>query len=121
MAGAEIRIGTISTIDYENGMVSVKYSDKNSVTAEMPYCCINGEYKMPNIDDPVAVLYLSTGTSVGIVLGSFWNTSNKPPISGKDVFCKLISSNSSIQFENNELVIKAPKIKLITDNGENEF
>ena len=37
-AGAGIRIGTVSTVDYENGMVSVKYEDmNNSVTAEMPY------------------------------------------------------------------------------------
>lgn len=118
-AGAGIRIGTVSTVDYENGMVSVKYEDmNNSVTAEMPYFSYGGEYKMPRIDDTVIVLYLSNGSSIGIVIGSFWNKSNKPPVSGKNIFYKDIAPECNITFQNGTLTINAPQIKLVTDEGE---
>ena len=120
--GAGIRIGTVSTVDYERGMASVKYEDmNNSVTADMPFLSFNGEYKMPHIDDTVLVLYLSNGSSIGIIIGSFWNTANKPPVSGKDVYYKELAPGVIFEFRNGELVIKAPKIKFVTDEGENEF
>jgi phage baseplate assembly protein gpV len=120
--GPGIRIGIVSTIDYENGLVSVKYDDlNNSVTAKMPYLSMNSEYKMPRIDDTVLVLYLSNGSSIGIVIGSFWNKKNKPPVNGKDVYYKELASEIDITCINGELVIKAPKIKVITDTGEKEL
>ena len=120
--GAGIRIGTVSTIDYENGMISVKYEEmNNSVTAEMPYLSFNGEYKMPHIDDAVVVLYLSNGSSIGIVIGSVWNKTNKPPVSGKDNYYKDLAPGVNVKFENDVLTINAPQIKIITDGGETEF
>jgi phage baseplate assembly protein gpV len=120
--GAGIRIGTVSTIDYNNGMISVKYEERsNSVTAEMPYLSFNDEYKMPHIDDTVVVLYLSNGSSIGIVIGSIWNKTNKPPVSGKDNYYKGIAPGVNIKFQNGELTVSAPKIKVITDGGETEF
>ncbi len=115
--GPDIRIGRVSTIDYENGMISVQYPDLNgSVTTTMPVLSLNGEYSMPDIDDNVLVVYLSNGSSIGIVLGCFWNISNKPPLSGKNVFYKRLSEDAFISYENGELLIKAPSVKVVSDN-----
>lgn len=115
--GPEIRIGTVSTVDYRNGMVSVKYNDlSGSVTADMPMLSMNGEYSMPKIDDTVLVVYLSNGSSIGIVLGTFWNEANRPPLTGKDVFYKRLAEDAYIKYKNGELVVKAPTLKIITDN-----
>ena len=83
----DLRIGKVSTVNYKTGMVSVIYEEEsNAVTAKMPCLSFNGEYKMPKVDDYVAVAYLSNGSSIGLILGSFWNETNKPLHSGKDVY-----------------------------------
>lgn len=120
--GPEIRLGQVSTVDYTNGMVSVRYPDlDNSVTNKMPMLSYNGEYKMPNVDDTVVVLKLSNGSSVGIVLGGFWNTTNKPVAAGKNVYHKEISDNAYMEYKDGCLVIHAPKIKIETDTGIKEI
>lgn len=120
--GPDLRIGTISTIDYEQGMASVVYDDLNgAVTADMPILSFNGEYKMPEIDDTVLVAYLSNGSSIGLILGQFWNTGNKPPVSGKGVYHKQIAPGVSIEYQEDNLVIKAPSITLETNTGSQTF
>ena len=112
----QIRLGQVSTIDYQNGMISVQFPDLDgSVSNKMPMLSFNGEYKMPNIDDTVVVLNLSNGSSIGIILGTFWNMTNKPAISGKDVYRKEIAPDTYIEFKNETLIIHAPKIKLETN------
>lgn len=111
-----IRVGRISSVDYDSGMVSVLYKDRdNSVTDKIPFLNMNGEYKMPNIDDAVLVLNLSNGSSMGIVMGTFWSTSNKPAETGAGLFRKELGSNSGeayIKYQNGTVSIKADKIIL---------
>ena len=76
-----IRIGRISGINKETGMVRVVYKDKNSTTSELPVFNFGGEYKMPQVGQLVLVLHLSNDSSTGIVMGSFWNKTNKPKAS----------------------------------------
>ena len=48
MADSEIRIGRVSSVDYESGMVRVTYRDKDdSVTINLPTMNFNDEYRMP--------------------------------------------------------------------------
>ena len=120
--GPEIRLGQVSTVDYSNGMVSVRYPDlDNSVTNKMPMLSFNGEYKMPNVDDTVVVLKLSNGSSIGIVLGGYWNTTNKPVAAGKNVYRKEISDNTFFEYKDNCLVIHSPNIRFETDSGVKEI
>lgn len=120
--GPEIRLGQVSTVDYTNGMVSVRYTDlDNSVTNKMPMLSFNGEYKMPNVDETVVVLKLSNGSSVGIILGAFWNTTNKPVVAGKNVYHKEISDKAYMEYKDGCLVIHAPSIRFETDTGINEI
>ncbi len=112
----DLRIGKVSTVNYKTGMVSVIYEEEsNAVTAKMPCLSFNGEYKMPKADDYVAVAYLSNGSSIGLILGSFWNETNKPQHSGKGVYFKELSPEAYILFENNTLTIKAPNIKVVSE------
>lgn len=91
----EIRKGKVSSVDYGNGMVRVTYSDKGkSVTKNLPYMNFNNEYNMPEVGQNVAVLHLSNGSSRGVVLGPYWNKSNKPPESGAGIYRKEMGAGA---------------------------
>lgn len=89
MAEKLIRLGKVSSIDYENGMISVTYPDMDdSTTDKFPVFSMTDEYKMPEIGKEVLVLHLSNGQSAGVVMGRYWNEANKPPVNGKDIYRK---------------------------------
>lgn len=119
----EIRIGKVSRINYATGTIAVTYCDRDdSVTDLLPYLTLGGEYHMPKIEQYVAVVHLSTGAEMGIVLGGYWDADNPPPVYGKDVFRKDLSNiigRAYLQHdpETGELLIKADKIKLQTEAG----
>lgn len=119
-----IRLGYVSRIDYENGMIAVAYLDRDdSVTKLIPYLQLGGEYHMPKIEQRVAVVHLSTGSEVAVCLGTFWGPGDVPPASGKDVFHKELSNTTGAAYmhhdpETGVLTIKAKEIKLLTDAGE---
>ncbi len=122
MADNGIRVGRVSSIDYASGMIKVVYTDKdNSVTRSIPYLNMNGEYKMPNIDDMVLVLHLSNGSAMAIVAGTFWNEANKPVEGGKGLFRKELGREPGEAYfrydsDKKELSIKADVIKFLTPN-----
>lgn len=89
MAERLVRLGKVSSIDYENGMISVTYPDMDQDTTDnFPVFSLTDEYKMPGIGQEVLVLHLSNGQSAGVVMGRYWNKGNPPPVSGKNVFRK---------------------------------
>lgn len=116
MADNNIRVGRISSIDYDNGMVKVLYKDRNnSVTDTIPFLNLNGEYKMPNIDDMVLVIHLSNGSSMGIVMGTFWSSANKPAETGAGLYRKELGvkqGESYIRCKDGTITIKADNIIL---------
>ena len=116
-----IRIGRISSVDYAKGMVKIVYRDKdNSVTNDLPYINMNGEYKMPNIDDMVLALHLSNGSAMAIVIGTFWSGCNKPVESGKGIYRKEMGSipgEAYIRYDSNSKVLSlmADTVQIITE------
>lgn len=73
-----LRIGKISSINYEKGTARVLYTDRdNAVTTELPL--LSFEYRTPSIDDFVLVCHLPNGAAAGIILGPFWNDNLRPP------------------------------------------
>lgn len=87
MAERLIRIGKVSTIDYENGMVSVTYPTLDADTTDkFPVFSMADEYKMPVVGEDVLVLHLPTGQSAGVILGKMWNAGNTPRKSGEHVY-----------------------------------
>jgi len=87
MAERLIRIGRVSTVDYENGMVSVTYPTLDADTTDkFPVFSMADEYKMPVVGEDVLVLHRPTGQSAGVILGKMWNTKNMPRKSGEHVY-----------------------------------
>ena len=83
----EIRVGKVSTVDYQPGMIRVVYHDQDdSVTRPIP--TLSTEYKMPKIGDQVLVIHLSNGTEAGVILGRPWSDKNRPPESGPGLYRK---------------------------------
>lgn len=74
-----IRVGKISSLNYEKGLARVTYSDRDdSVTKEIPLMSPFGEYYMPEVDDFVYVLHMPNGGEAGIIMGRYWTKNNKP-------------------------------------------
>lgn len=70
---------------------------------------------MPKIGASVLVVHLSSGSAMGIVVGTYWNNSHKPPVSGKGVYRKDLAQaigEAFLQYSGNSLQIHAPAITL---------
>ena len=77
-----IRVGKISSLNYEKGLARVTYSDRDdAVTKEIPLLTPYGEYYMPEVDDYVYILHLPNGSEAGVILGRYW-TKNCTPLEG---------------------------------------
>lgn len=113
-----IRVGKVSSIDYETGMMQIVYHDKDdAVTAKMPYANFNNEYCMPKIGEQVVVAHLSNGSSRGVVLGTMWNKKNIPEENGKALYRKELSKTPGAAYirfddEKGEYLIRSPVIML---------
>ncbi len=119
MAKREIRVGKVSKINYEKGMVRVTYPDlDDSVTAELPVFSFTDEYKMPKTGQEVLVLHLSNGQAAGILMGKYWNKDNVPPDygQGKNVFNKEIDE----EFGKVHITYKDKKLTLYDEAGDVE-
>ena len=82
-----IRVGKVSTVDYQTGMIRVVYHDQDdSVTRPIP--TLSTEYTMPKRGDQVLVIHLSNGTEAGVILGRPWSDKNRPPESGPGLYRK---------------------------------
>lgn len=119
MAKREIRVGKVSKINYEKGMVRVTYPDlDDSVTAEIPAFSFTDEYKMPKVGQEVLVLHLSNGQAAGILIGKYWNKDNVPPDygQGKNVFNKEIDE----EFGKVRITYKDKRLMLYDEAGDVE-
>jgi phage baseplate assembly protein gpV len=116
--GGDIRIGTVSSVELETGMVSVIYRDRDDeVTQFLPYATFNDEYKPPKIGEKVVVLHLSNGGEMGIVLGTYWNEENKSKAQG--IYHKKIAENAYFNYDKGILTILAEHIRFFaTADGE---
>lgn len=118
MRNTGLRVGKVSSIDYETGMMQVVYPDKNNeVTARMPYANFNDEYHMPKIGERVLVGHMSNGSSRGVVLCTMWNKKNMPEESGEGIYRKELSKKRGAAYTrfddgSGEYMVKAPAIQI---------
>lgn len=118
MKNTGLRVGKVSSIDYETGMMQVVYPDKNNeVTAKMPYANFNDEYHMPKIGESVLVGHMSNGSSRGVVLCTMWNKKNMPEESGEGVYRKELSKRRGaayVRFDDGsgEYMVRAPVVQI---------
>lgn len=116
MADRIFRVGRVSSIDYETGMISVTYPDMDgATTSHLSMLTCGDEYKMPKIGDNVSVLHLPTGQSRGVVLGTYWDKGHSSRATGPGRYRKeLASTPDESFFDYNEqtktLTIKAANV-----------
>ena len=89
---SEVRIGYVSSLDYENGMCEATYPDRDdTVTEKVPFLS-NREYRMPAVGDMVAVLHPGDSPEDAVVLGTIWNKKIKPAEGKEKVYRKEYSN-----------------------------
>ena len=108
-----VRIGKVSKIDYQKGLISATYPDlDDAVTDDFPVFSFTDEYKMPKVGQEILVLHLSNGQSAGIVMGKYWNKDNLPAVYGANVFRKELSENQGeayIQYKDGDITLHDQK------------
>lgn len=120
---SEIRIGKVSSVDYDKGMMRVTYHDKDdAVTMEFPVLNYNDEYRMAKAGQEVVVAHLSNGSSRGVVIGEIWNQKNIPRESGEKLYRKDLSRQKDAAYiryddDSGEYLVKAANLHL---NGINK-
>lgn len=110
-----VRVGRISSVNQENGMVRVYYPDRDSTTSELGMFYFLGEYKTPRVNDQVIVLHLSNDTSSGVVLGGFWNEVSKAP--RETTYKKEMDSKSYETLQNGIFTLHSQEISLEGEKG----
>lgn len=85
---SEVRLGNVSSIDYENGLCEVTYPDRDDTVTEMVPCLSRREYMMPEVDDIVVVLHPGDSPEDAVVLGTIWNEKIKPAEGKEKTFRK---------------------------------
>ncbi len=115
---SEIRIGRVSSVNYETGMARVTYRDKDeSVTSEFPIVTNNDEYRMPATEQDVIVAHLSNGSSRGVIIGTIWNQKYTPFETGETLYRKDLSREKDAAYirysdETGEYLVKAANIHI---------
>ena len=102
-----IRIGKVSSVDYEKGMVSVYYEDRTAMVTSIMPVLGNGRYKMPKIGESILVAHLSNGTNAAVILGTVFNDANVPKMSGQNVYYEELSDNTMISSDGTDITLKA--------------
>lgn len=79
-----IRIGRVSTVDYQKGTARVVFPDDDDVVSyDLPVlhrnALKNKDYNMPDIDERVLCLFLPSGVATGFILGSVYTDAVPPP------------------------------------------
>lgn len=108
-----IRIGKVSSINYELGTVKVIFSDQsNIVTNNLPM--LSFEYNMPKVNDLVLCLFLGNGISNGFCLGKYYNQNNMPLEHGRDIFYKDFFGEGYLKYDKQTrtLTISAENIQI---------
>ena len=115
MMADSIRFGKVSNINYKTGCMEVTYEDREDSVTDMIPMLANAGYKMPKVGASVLVVHLSNGSAMGIVAGTYWNSSHRPPVSGKGVYRKDLAQaigEAFLQYSGSSLRIHAPAITL---------
>lgn len=108
-----IRIGYVSAIEKESGMVSVVYPEEDDTATDyLPYLAPGNEYFPPKVDDMVLVVYHSGGAQ-GVCLGTYWNRDNLPAFVGgaqktfsKDSYIRYDKDRDTIEISASDIVLK---------------
>jgi phage baseplate assembly protein V len=99
-----IRIGEVVGPNPEKGTVRVRFADADGfVSFDLPVIFSathkDKRYKMPDIGEQVACLFLPNGLEEGFVLGCLYNAKDKPPANSQDLDVMLYENGTLIQYD----------------------
>jgi phage baseplate assembly protein gpV len=106
-----IRIGTVSSINYEEGKLRVCFHDQdNIVTDELPM--LSFEYEMPDVGETVLCLFLGNGIANGFCLGRYFYDEDTPSEYGKDIYFKRFLKDATLKYDRSSktLTLNADKV-----------
>lgn len=89
---SEVRVGYVSSIDYENGLCEIHYPDRDDTVTEMVPFLSNREYRTPEVEDMVLVLHPGDSPEDAVVVGTIWNEKIKPAEGKKGIYRKEFSN-----------------------------
>lgn len=115
-----IRIGKVSSVDYQKGTARVFFPDDDDIVSyDLPVlhrnCLKNKDYNMPDIDERVVCVFLSSGVETGFILGSIYTENVTPPESTGDKRTVVFDDGSRFSYNREthqfEAQIEQTKIK----------
>lgn len=120
-----IRIGEVSSVNYEVGTVRVTFDDEEFISGDLQVIQKNTfesqDYWMPDVGEDVLCVFLLNGNGDGFVIGSFYAGEVEPPenaISGKVRLIKFKDdSEFYYDFDEHKLFAKIGDTE-IEANGE---
>ena len=93
-----LRIGKISSINYEKGTARVTYEDRDgSTTIELPF--LAWEYWMPKIEDRVVTGHFTNGTTGAVILGPLWHDEHRPIEGAEGIYRKEYENEQGTAYE----------------------
>lgn len=93
-----LRIGKISSIDYQKGTARITYEDKGDSTTAM-FSFLAWQYWMPQEGDQVLVAHLSNGSCSAVILGPVWHDGHRPPEGFKGLYRKEYNRKTGLAFQ----------------------
>ena len=117
----EIRIGRVSSVDYQSGSIDVVFPDEEE-TVYQDCSLFSAEYRMPKVNDMVSVIFQtnSAGAAQGYVIGIPYSDEKLRKNMGRDVYFKRLSTKAYIRYDpaTETLHIHAPHV--VVDNMKEE-
>lgn len=99
-----IKLATVSRVDYKNACVDVLIENEENTTC-FDVALMDGEYKLPQVNDQVVVLFLPEDTTQGFVIGRPFCDDNKPPVCGFGVYHKQLTQDIGITADKTGLLL----------------
>ena len=112
---ATVLEGKVSRVDYASAAVCVLFEDREGeVSAPLPMFA--SEYKMPDIGDTVACLFLSNNPARGYCLGS---PAKNSAVNGKGIYYKDLFGEAFIKYDSSThiLTLSAPHVVIESDTS----
>lgn len=99
-----IRIGKVSSVNYQKGTARVYFPDDDEIVSyDLPIlhrnALKNKDYNMPDIDERVLCLFLSSGVETGFILGSIYTDTVPTPESTGDKRTVVFEDGSRFSYD----------------------
>lgn len=118
-----LRFGHVKEYDAGKHMAKVTFPDMGIVSGWMPILVPNSlrNHDELHLDagEHVACLCAGTGTECGVILGAFYDNSNKPPVKDQDIRSVTFDDGTTITYDRKEHVMTLSGAQAVTLAADN--